>query len=42
MEFTDYMIWKLVAFAVLAFVWGIYCGIVNRPLGGEQRDSQSD
>lgn len=23
MEFTDYMVWKLVIFASLAFIWGL-------------------
>jgi hypothetical protein len=32
MEFTDYMLWKALVLLVIAFVWGIYCGINDLPL----------
>jgi hypothetical protein len=32
MEFTDYMLWKLIGMAVLAFCWGLFCGITDRSM----------
>lgn len=42
MEFTDYLLWKAGILIAAAFVWGIYCGVTNRPLGRVQHDSQTD
>jgi hypothetical protein len=41
MEFTDYMLWKAGALVLAAFVWGIFCELTGRPLGGEPSDSQT-
>lgn len=41
MDFLDYMWAKLAFFVIAAFVWGIYCGVTGRPLGGAPRDSQA-
>jgi hypothetical protein len=29
-EFTDYMLWKLIAFAVAAFIYGVCRGLSGR------------
>jgi hypothetical protein len=34
MEFTDYLVIKAVVLLVLAFGWGIYCGINGLDLSG--------
>jgi hypothetical protein len=34
MEYTDFMLWKLIGFAAVAFVWGIVCGYMGWPLSG--------
>ena len=41
MEFTDYLLWKAGILIAGAFVWGIYCGVTNRPLGRAQNDTQA-
>lgn len=33
-EFTDYMLIKAIVLIVLAFAWGIYCGIKGLELNG--------
>jgi hypothetical protein len=29
-EFTDYMLWKLIAFVVAAFIYGLWLGLSGR------------
>ena len=41
MEYIDYVIWKALAMVVLAFFWGVFCGITGRSLKGERLDSQA-
>lgn len=42
-EFTDYMIWKLIAFAVAAFVWNFWRGFTGRfPDQRAQRGKQAE
>lgn len=38
MDYIDYMWWKLVAFAVAAFFWGLYCGFTGRELTGRRKE----
>lgn len=40
MEFSDYLIAKLIVLAVAAFIWGVYCGFTGRPLWREPRDKE--
>lgn len=32
MDYVDFMLWKLLALAIIAFVWGLFCGISGLPL----------
>ena len=41
MEYLDYMLWKLAGMALLAFVWGVFCGITGRNLRGERHAAGS-
>jgi hypothetical protein len=41
MEFTEFMLWKAGALVLAAFVWGIFCELTGRSLGGELSDSQA-
>jgi hypothetical protein len=40
-DYTDFLIAKLIVIAVGAFVWGVYCGVTGRPLWQEQPDQPS-
>ena len=40
MDLTDYMLWKLAVLTVLAFVWGMFCGLTGRSLSGEKLDRE--
>lgn len=31
-DYIDFLIAKLIAFAIAAFGWGLYCGFTGRPL----------
>ena len=39
MEFTTFLLWKAGLLVLAAFIWGIFCGITNRPLGRARRDN---
>ena len=41
MDYIEFKVWKLVALAVLAFGWGLYCGLTGRPLVPGRRDNQT-
>jgi hypothetical protein len=34
MEFSEYLLLKAIALVVLAFAWGVYCGIKGLDLNG--------
>ena len=40
MDYLDFALWKLLVFAGLAFVWGVYCGIKGWPLSGPPSQQQ--
>ena len=42
MTHIEYVLWKALALVVLAFIWGIYCGVTGRPLGQGRPDSPSE
>ncbi len=37
MEFSDFMLWKLLGLVALAFVWGIFCGVNDLELNGQRK-----
>jgi hypothetical protein len=41
MTYVDWLIYKLIALVVLAFVWGLWRGITGKPLWLEPRDRQA-
>jgi hypothetical protein len=40
MEYTDYLLAKLVLFAIAAFIYGLIRGFNGLPLSREQRDTK--
>lgn len=42
MQYSDYLWIKLGVFVLLAFLWGLYCGITGRPLGRGKSESQEE
>lgn len=44
-DYIDFLIAKLIAFAIAAFGWGLYCGFTGRPLelgSPEQQEKRDD
>ena len=41
MDYTDWMLWKLVAFVALAFVYGLWRGLTGQPLQRGPRDTET-
>jgi hypothetical protein len=40
MEFTDYLLIKAIVLVVLAFAWGVYCGIKGLDLSGHHPSAE--
>ena len=40
MDYTDWMLLKLIGMFCLAVVWGFFCGFTGRPLQPEQSDKE--
>lgn len=37
MDFIELKLWKAGAFVLLAFVWGVLCGMTGRELNGRKK-----
>ncbi len=37
MDYIEFMWWKLIGMAVLAFLWGLFCGWNGLELNGRQK-----
>ena len=42
MDYVDYLWLKFWLVVGAAFVWGLYCGLIGRPLGQGQRDNRTE
>lgn len=42
MDYIDWLIGKAIALTVLAFVWGLYCGLTGRSLGSGRQEDHSE
>jgi hypothetical protein len=41
MDFTDYMLWKLVGICVLAFLWNFFRALIGKSPQQDQSDKQA-
>jgi len=41
MSYTEWLIYKLIGMVVLAFIWGIFCGVTGRPLWRARSDKEA-
>lgn len=42
MSYIEFVLWKSLAFVMLAFLWGLFCGLTGRNLRGQRPDDLPD